>query len=52
MEEHGLEHWSDGVLVLSYSNAPLLRCGFEDENEDEDDYENHFAAGIMPVWRA
>lgn len=52
MKERGREYSRDGVLVLSYSNAPSFHCSFEDENEDDDDYEIHFAAGIMPVWRA
>lgn len=52
MKERGLEYWSDRVLGLGYSSAPSLHCSFEDENEDGDDHENHFAAGIIPVWRA
>jgi len=34
------------------SITPLLLCGFENENEDDDNCEIHVAAGIMPVWRA
>lgn len=52
MKEGRLEYGRDGVLGLRYSGAPRLQCSFEGENEDDGDYENYFAAGIIPVWRA